>query len=223
MFGHSKLRESILFSGFSIEETVNATNYLGVKTKQYQKKEKILSAGDIAKEIGVVLDGSVTIENNDIWGNRTILSKIGKGEIFAESFALIKDTPMLVDVIAETDCAVAFFNVDKMQNFQTPLSEWQLKLLHNLLTISVHKNLILTERSFHTSPKTIRGRLMSYLNSMSLQTHSDKFDIPFDRQQLADYLNVERSALSKELSKMQQDGLISTAKNHFMLKTFDMV
>ncbi len=92
-----------------------------------------------------------------------------------------------------------------------------MKFVTNLLSISAHKNLILSERGFHTAPKTIRGRVMSYLNSVSLQKRSREFDIPFDRQQLADYLNLDRSALSKELGKMQRDGLISARKNHFII------
>ena len=87
----------------------------------------------------------------------------------------------------------------------------------NLLTISARKNLALSGRSFHTAPKTIRGRVLSYLNTVSLQKHSNEFDIPFDRQHLADYLNLERSALSKELGKMQRDGLILVRKNHFVI------
>ena len=87
----------------------------------------------------------------------------------------------------------------------------------NLLTISAHKNLHLSGRSFHISPKTVRGRVMAYLNTVSLQKHSKEFDIPFDRQQLADYLNLERTALSKELGRMQKEGLIWTRKSHFVV------
>ena len=96
-------------------------------------------------------------------------------------------------------------------------SSWATTLIANLLTVSTRKNLLLSGRSFHTSPKTIRGRVMSYLNTLSLQKGSDEFDIPFDRQQLADYLNLERTALSKELGKMQRDGLIEFKKDHFCL------
>ena len=87
----------------------------------------------------------------------------------------------------------------------------------NLLTVATRKNLILSGRSFHTAPKTIRGRVLAYLNSVSLQKKNTEFDIPFDRQQLADYLNLERTALSKELGKMQREGLIKCRKNHFRL------
>ena len=91
------------------------------------------------------------------------------------------------------------------------------KLTAGLLAISSMKNLHLTGRSFHTAPKTVRGRVMAYLNTVSLQARSREFDIPFDRQQLADYLNLDRTALSKELGKMQAEGLIRTKKNHFMI------
>ena len=97
------------------------------------------------------------------------------------------------------------------------MTVWTMKLITNLLLISSYKNLLLSGRSFHTSPKTIRGRVMAYLTSVSLQKHSREFDIPFDRQQLADYLNLERSALSKELGKMQKEGILTTRKNHFTI------
>ena len=99
------------------------------------------------------------------------------------------------------------------------MDPWCIKLVSNLLMISVQKNLHLSNRSFHTSPKTIRGRVMAYLNSVSLRKGNREFDIPFDRQQLADYLNLDRSALSKELGKMRKEGIIQTHKNHFALPT----
>ena len=97
-------------------------------------------------------------------------------------------------------------------------ASWTFKFTANLLAISSRKNLHLAGRSFHTAPKTVRGRVMAYLNTVSLQTQSREFDIPFDRQQLADYLNVERTALSKELGKMQNDGLIRVKKCHFIIR-----
>ena len=102
-----------------------------------------------------------------------------------------------------------------LHRLQQDISPWRVKLIGNLLRISSQKNLHLSGRSFHTAPKSIRGRVMAYLNSVSLQKNKIDFDIPFDRQQLADYLNVERSALSRELSNMQQDGLIIVRRNHF--------
>ena len=212
-----KLQKSMLFRGMTETEISNALQVLEAHEKRYEKGETLLTAGTITERMGLVLEGSVTIESNDVWGNRTIISHAGKGQVFAETYALLENEPMLVDVTASEDCRILFLRSGRIQSLKSSLEPWTLKYVTNLLTISMHKNLILSGRSFHTAPKTIRGRVMAYLNSVSLQKHSWEFDIPFDRQQLADYLNLERSALSKELGKMQRDGLISCRKNHFII------
>ncbi len=198
-------------------EIIGALRVLEAHEKRYEKGKPLLFAGSITRRMGLVLEGSVTIESNDAWGNRTIISHVGRGQVFAETYALLENEPMLVDVMASEDCRVLFLRSGRIQCLETNLEPWALKYITNLLTISMHKNLILSGRSFHTAPKSIRGRVMAYLNSVSLQKHSREFDIPFDRQQLADYLNLERSALSKELGKMQRDGLISCRKNYSVI------
>lgn len=213
------LMNTMLFKGMSEEEITKALSFLQAKEQIYRKGAGIFHAGMVTDRMGMILEGSVTIENNDLWGNRTILSLLGKGQLFAETFAYLPDEPMLVDVVANENCRILFL---KIGSLQLPLGNdapWAMTFLSNLLGISSQKNLILSGRSFHTAPKTIRGRVMSYLNSVSLQKNRKEFDIPFDRQQLADYLNLERSALSKELGKMQKDGLITVRKNHFSIKT----
>ena len=212
-----QLQKSMLFRGMTETEISNALQVLEAREKNFQKSETLLIAGTITERMGLVLEGSVTIESNDVWGNRTIISHVGKGQVFAETYALLENEPMLVDVTASEDCRILFLRSGRIQSLKSSLEPWILKYVTNLLTISMHKNLILSGRSFHTAPKTIQGRVMAYLNSVSLQKHSREFDIPFDRQQLADYLNLERSALSKELGKMQRDGLISCRKNHFII------
>lgn len=212
-----QLQKTMLFRGMTETEISNALQVLEAREKNFQKSETLLIAGTITERMGLVLEGSVTIESNDVWGNRTIISHVGKGQVFAETYALLENEPMLVDVTASEDCRILFLRSGRIQSLKSSLEPWILKYVTNLLTISMHKNLILSGRSFHTAPKTIRGRVMAYLNSVSLQKHSREFDIPFDRQQLADYLNLERSALSKELGKMQRDGLISCRKNHFII------
>ena len=212
-----QLQKSMLFRGMTETEISNALQVLEAREKNFQKSETLLIAGTITERMGLVLEGSVTIESNDVWGNRTIISHVGKGQVFAETYALLENEPMLVDVTASEDCRILFLRSGRIQSLKSSLEPWALKYVTNLLTISMHKNLILSGRSFHTAPKTIRGRVMAYLNSVSLQKHSREFDIPFDRQQLADYLNLERSALSKELGKMQRDGLISYRKNYFVI------
>ena len=216
-----QLQQSMLFRGMTELEITKALQVLEAHEKSFQKGETLLIAGTITERMGLVLEGSVTIESNDAWGNRTIISHVGQGQVFAETYALLENEPMLVDVTASEDCRVLFLRSGRIQSLKNSLEPWSLKYITNLLPISMHKNLILSGRSFHTAPKTIRGRVMAYLNSVSLQKHSREFDIPFDRQQLADYLNLERSALSKELGKMQKDKLIFCKKNHFLIRQTD--
>ena len=209
------IRQITLFRGMDDGEITAALSALAAKEKTYEKDEMILYAGNVSERMGLVLEGSVTIESNDVWGNRTILSHVGKGGSFAETYALLEDEPMLVDVIANESSRILFLRIGSLHRLEQDISPWRVKLIGNLLRISSQKNLHLSGRSFHTAPKSIRGRVMAYLNTVSLQKHKTAFDIPFDRQQLADYLNVERTALSRELGNMQADGLITVKRNHF--------
>ena len=212
-----QLQHTMLFQGMTESEVALALQSLIASEKRFDKGETLLMAGSVIERLGLVLEGSVTIESNDAWGNRTIISHVGRGQVFAETYALLDHEPMLVDVTANEDCRILFLRTGSLQSLTGHPEPWTMKYIANLLSISAHKNLILSGRSFHTAPKTIRGRVMSYLNSVSLQKRSREFDIPFDRQQLADYLNLERSALSKELGKMQREGLITVRKNHFSI------
>ena len=195
----------MLFKGMTDEELTSSLSSLRASEKTYQKGQVILHAGHSTERMGLVLSGSVTIESSDVWGNLTILSHIDSGQFFAETYALLSDEVMLVDVRANEDCRILFLTIGRRFR-QLPASSWKEKLTANLLQISAHKNLALSGRSFHTSPKSARGRILAYLNTVALQKKSSEFDIPFDRQQLADYLNLERTNMSKELTKMKKDG-----------------
>ncbi len=211
------LQKMPLFRGMTDKEIQDLLKSLNAKKQSYEKNDIILHAGSKPGVIGIVLSGSVTILSDDIWGNRTILSHVENGGLFAEAYALLEDVPMLVDVMANEDCSILLLKTKGILSSAGSQNSWDYKFLRNLLLISSKKNLNLSGRSFHTSPKTIRERVMSYLNTFALQNDSTEFDIPFNRQQLADYLNLERSALSKELGKMQKEGIIKTRKSHFKL------
>ena len=208
----SILSGSLLFKGFDEDEVNSLVSALNAREKRFRKGTMIFRSGDVISMLCFVTAGSVTIESNDMWGNRTILNLVGKGQFFAESYALLPDEPMLVDVCANEDCTIVFLEMKSIGRLD---DNSRARLLANLLNITTRKNLHLSSRSFHTAPRQVRGRIMAYLNTVSVQKHSREFDIPFDRQQLADYLNVERSVLSNELSKMQRDELIRCRKNHF--------
>ena len=213
------LLSTMLFRGLSDSELSECLTSLSAQEKTYKKGAFIFHAGDPTDHMGLVLSGSVTVESNDFWGNHTILSYVGKGQLFAETYALLTDEVMLVDVRANENCRIVFLKIGNIQELNKDFSVWRLKLIRNILNISAHKNLALSGRSFHTAPKSARGRILAYLNTFALQNHSQEFDIPFDRQQLADYLNLERTNMSKELTKMKEDGLIKCRKNHFKLIT----
>ncbi len=187
-----------------------------LKNVQYSKNEVIFHTGDTVNEIGIVLKGRVNIENIDIWGNKSILSSISEGEIFAETYAICGE-PMMVDAVAAEKSEIQFLNLKALIDEKNSDKGWYVKLISNMLKISVRKNLALSGRIFCTSSKTIRGRLLTYLSNISVKSGSKTFQIPFDRQQLADYLNLDRSALSKELGKMRDEGLIEFHKNVFKL------
>lgn len=214
---HNLLMSTMLFRGLTAEELEETLEYLQAYQKCYAKGTVIFSAGSSTDYMGLVLSGSVTIENNDLWGNRTILSHAGVGAFFAETYALLPEQVMLVDVCANQDCQILFLRLRNFSQWAGMGKAWQGKLAANLLQICAHKNLILSGRSFHTAPKTIRGRVLSYLNAVSLEAGSPEVEVPFDRQQMADYLNVERTALSKELGKMVREGLIVCHGRHFVL------
>ena len=212
----SVLSGSALFKGFDETEVNNLLGSLNAREKRFRKGAMIFHSGDVISTLCFVITGSVTIESNDMWGNRTILNLVNKGQFFAESYALLPNEPMLVDVCANEDCTIVFLDMKSLGGID---DNSRARLLANLLMITTRKNLHLSSRSFHTAPRQVRGRIMAFLNTVSVQKNSREFDIPFDRQQLADYLNVERSVLSNELSKMQKDGLIRCRKNHFEIIT----
>ncbi len=213
----SNLKNNSLFAGISEKELSKCLSALDAKNRYYEKDELILHAGEKTAFLGMIKCGGVTVESNDVWGNCTVLSHVGPGDYFAETYALL-DEVLLVDVRANEDCEIVLFNIQKIFDINEKSSSWKEKLLKNILMISAKKNLSLSQRSFYTSPKSCRARLLSYLNAIALKTGSKEFDIPFNRQQLANFLNLERTNMSKELSHMQDEGIIQYRKNHFSLK-----
>ena len=206
------MRNSEIFAGFSSDEYNAAMSAIRAGEHSYAKGQLIFTAGDITDCMGLVVSGCVAVESPDMWGNVTLLALVDAGGYFAETYALLA-APMMVDVRADEDSRILFLRVGTLDYPGT----WPGKLTRNLLAMIARKNLHLSERSFITAGKTIRRKIMSYLNAVSLRENSRDFVIPFDRQQMADYLNADRSALSKELCLMRDEGLITFRKNHFAL------
>ena len=212
---HSVLTQCRLFEGIPAQQLPVLLHALQAYEKHYDRGQPVYRVGDSAHALCVLLSGGVTVERDDAWGNKTILDHISPGMVFAETYACVPGTPMMVSAVAAEPSEVLFLPAERL--LAPAQGAAHAVLLRNLLDVTVRKNLTLTRKIFHTSPKSLRGRLLSYLSAQAVQQGCDEFDIPFDRQQLADYLNADRSALSAELGKMQRDGLLSFRRNHFVL------
>lgn len=212
------LSNTQLFRGIEESEIQSLLHCLGAAEKTYEKGEVIFPEGEPTRFLGVVLSGRVMVEHSDIWGNRAILGSAAPGAVFGEAYACIPGEPLQVSVCAVEKTTVLLLNVGKVLTTCTSACAFHTKLVRNLLTVCAVKSLQLSRRILHTSSKSIRGRLLSYFSQCAKRTGSYSFQIPYNRQQLADYLGVDRSAMCNELSKMQRDGLIQYEKNHVILR-----
>lgn len=181
--------------------------------KHYDKGETIVMEGDDANTMGIILQGRVRILRNDINGNRTIVDQMGPAQIFGETFACanIKTYPVSVEAVSASD--IMFIQPKEILANQTDT-----QLISNLLSSLASKNLVLNNKLTIMSKRSTKEKLMMYLYSRAKYHQTNAFDIPFNRQELADYLGVDRSALSAELSKLKQAGVLDYKKNHFVLK-----
>ena len=211
------LSKTPLFRGATPEEVEAMLTCLGVERRRYAKGELILRTGEVVTALGMVLSGKAIIESHDLWGGTTVLDSVAPGQIFAETYACTPGEPLMVDVVAAGPSEILFLNVNRVLQVCPNACAYHSGLLRNLLALSAQKNLSLSRKIFHTASKSIRGRLLSYLSYQAVRAGSRRFTIPFSRQQLADYLNVDRSALSNELSKMRREGLLTVDKNRFEL------
>lgn len=212
------IRSSPLFFGISEEELAAMLACLGTREESFPKDAFLLRVGDTAESIGLVLEGSVLVIQEDIWGNRNILSKAGAGETFAAAYACAPAAALPVSVTAETPVTVLFLNVKHVLNVCPSACAYHSRIIRNLLGVLAEKNLRFGEKLTHMGQRTTRAKLMSYLSAEAQRRGKYEFDIPFSRQQLADYLAVERSGLSLELGKMRRAGLLDFHKSHFVLK-----
>ena len=212
------LAASPLFSGVTENELDAMLTCLAAKTEQFPKDVFLLHPGDTVEEIGMVLSGCALVVQEDIWGNRNILSKAGPGQTFAAAYACAPGSLLNVSVLAETPVTAMFLNVKRVLNVCPSACEHHSRIIRNLLGELAEKNLRFNEKLTHMGQRTTRSKIMSYLSAEAQRLGKYEFDVPFSRQQLADYLGVERSGLSLELGKMRSEGLLDFRKSHFVLK-----
>lgn len=211
------LRKCALFNDIKHENLAAMLGCLGAKESSYKKGDTILAEGEEAKYLGIVLTGNVNIARVDYYGNRSILTSIEPSQIFGESFACAGLKSLPVDVIATEDTKVLLIDSQRITQSCGNACDFHRQLIFNLLNIVAKKNLVFHQKIEVTSKRNTREKLMTYLHLQAKKTASRTFTIPYDRQELADYLEVERSGLSAEISKLRNERVIECRKSTFTL------
>lgn len=211
------LKRSALFGGIDAAELEAMLGCLGARTERYEKGAYLLRVGDAPESVGLLLAGAVLVVQEDYWGNRNIRAHITPGGVFAEAFACVPGAVMDVGVVAEEASEVLWLNVRRILQTCPSACAHHSRMIRNLLSGLAASQLRTSEKLTHISKRSTREKLLSYLSAEARRQGTAEFAIPFNRQQLADYLSVERSAMSAELSRMQRDRLLAVDKNRFTL------
>lgn len=209
-----------LFHGIDENELSEMLHCLNAKTAGYQKGEIILLEGQPVSSVGVVLSGQVQIVKEDFSGNRNIMAELGPGSLFAESYACARSASLPVTVVGVAEGEVLWLDYARIVTTCPSACRFHTRLVENMLAILASKNILLSQKIEHVSKRTTREKLLVYLSDQAAHG-SGEFDIPFNRQELADYLCVDRSAMSNELAKMQREGILRFRRNHFRLFNAD--
>lgn len=213
----SILKKSQLFAGVGEEEIGAMLNCLNVKINHYKKGAYVFCQGERLEHIMVLVEGELYIQKDDYWGNRSIINYVGVGEMFGEAYLAPESGAVLNDVIAEKDSTVLFFDVKRVITTCSSACRFHTMVVQNLFFALSEKNRKLVQKIGHMSKRSTREKLISYLSEQANRQKSASFSIPFNRQQLADFLCVDRSAMSNELCKMRDEGLLVFEKNQFTL------
>ena len=211
------LKRTKLFSGVGDDDISTMLSCLEARLLTYKKGEYVLRQGEHLSDILVLAEGRLHIQRDDYWGNRSILGHIGVGEIFGEAYVAPESGSLLNDVIAVEDSAVFFFDVKRVISTCSSACRFHTMVVQNLFFAISEKNRGLVQKLDYMSRRTTREKLLSYLSEEAKKQNSASITLPFNRQQLADYLSVDRSAMSNELCKMRDEGILEFEKNRFRL------
>ncbi len=216
------LRKCPLFQGIADNDFFAMLDCLGSRVVKFHKKEKIIAEGDPARYIGIVLAGYAQVIRVDFFGNRSIVADIEPSELFGESFACADVKSIPIDVVAVEDTEVMLMDYLRLNNSCSNSCGFHQQIIYNLMKVVATKNLIFHQKLEITSKRTTREKLMTYLMIQAKKKGSVSFEIPFNRQELADYLGVDRSGLSVEIGKLCKQGMIETDKKKFkVLKSIE--
>lgn len=211
------LKRNKLFSGVGEEELPAMLNCLGAAVRSYCKGEYVFRTGEYVDSITILVEGKLLIQKDDYWGNRSILNVIEPGELFGEAYAAPDSGALRNDVLAVEDSTVVSFEVRRVLTVCPSACKFHALTVQNLFFAISEKNRKLISKIEINSRRTTREKLLSYLSEEARRQSASTFEIPFNRQQLADFLSVDRSAMSNELCKLRDDGLISFERSRFTL------
>jgi cAMP-binding proteins - catabolite gene activator and regulatory subunit of cAMP-dependent protein kinases len=211
------LRESSLFVGIDEKELKKMLNCLSIREKTVEQESFIFRAGDDVRNVYYILSGSVHIVSEDFWGNRSIIETMYSDTLFGEAYFFAETGTQLVSVIAAEDSVILEISPDTLFEMCSKVCVCHSRLIRNVASILSRKIVRLTEKMEHVIRRSIREKIISYLSQCAQLEKKSNFTIPYSRQQLADYLCVDRSALSHELSKLKAEGIIDYQKNFFKL------
>ncbi|MDD7584331.1 Crp/Fnr family transcriptional regulator [Tractidigestivibacter sp.] len=212
------LCKTALFQGVTPQEVTEMLGCLAARPKTYEKGELVWVEGGPVTSVGVVLEGAVRVEGADVWGNASVMGSFSAGELFGEAFAALPEEPLLTNVVAaKSPTRVLFIDVTHVMHSCPRACACHARVAENLLTSVARKNVRLTRRIRDAAPKSIRGKLLAYLSTQSKLAGSNEFDIPFTRQQLADYLGVDRCALCSAIGRLEREGKLAANRHHFSL------
>ena len=211
------LKNCPLFKNISEDNLLTMLSCLGAKTELFDKKYTIMAEGTPAKYIGIVLSGSAQIIQVDYYGNRSILSSLEPSQVFAEAFAAAEIKSIPVSIVANEPSEIMFIDCSHIMHTCSNNCGFHNQLIFNLMQDIAAKTILFHQKIEIISKRSTREKLLTYLSFYSKKTGSASFDIPYDRQELADYLEVDRSGLSAEISKLRSEGLLNSYKKHFEL------
>lgn len=213
----SVLQKCGLFAGIAEGQLLTMLSCLGATIRAYEKNQMVLAEGDAADQIGVVLTGAVQIVRVDYYGNRSILTELQPSQMFGESFACADVPAVPVDVIATENSEVLLIDAKRILHMCSSACGFHNRLIYNLMKLVAAKNQLLNQKLEIISKRSTREKLMTYLMMQAKKQNSNRFTVLFDRQELADYLEVDRSGLSAEISKLRKEGILECKKSEFTL------
>lgn len=211
------LQKTKLFAGIGEDELGAMLGCLGAVAKHFAKGDFVLRQGELVSQLMILVEGKLHIRRDDYWGSRSIVSAIIPGEMFGEAYLAPGSGAIMNDVVAVEDSTVVFCDVNRLITVCSSACRFHTLTVRNLMFALSEKNRQLVSRLGIATRRSTREKLVAYLSEQAKKQGQSTFDIPFNRQQLADFLSVDRSAMSSELCRMRDEGMLRFDKNHFEL------